>query len=104
MVCPSKISSSDSFLVMVGGETTGVAKTGIEISEAWVDEVQDVEPMLKRFTEKVSVPLKCQPLYVLRSDPWMKGIMNSPYVQAIANLVVLRGGRAVCPLSLWGIM
>lgn len=102
MVCPNR-KPEGKFNIYFNGKDMGEVEPYIETDEdVNVSNLQDTRRLL---TPQFTVPIKYQPLYAMRSKGWlMKDIMESPFVQAWANLFFIRGKYAVRPLSLWGIM
>ena len=102
MVCPGK-KPEGKFQVVLDGKVIGEVESFVEtVADVNVRNLQDASRLL---TPRFTVPIKYQPLYAMRSKGWlMKDIMESPFVQALANLFFIRGRYAVRPLSLWGWM
>ena len=102
MVCPNK-KPKGKFHIYVNDVDMGEIDHYIETDE----DVRISNRLYSKWllTPQFSVPIKYQPLYVMRSTGWlMKDIMESPFIQASARLLFIRGKYAVRPLTLWGIM
>lgn len=98
MVCPDK-KPKGKFHIYFNGKDMGEVEPYIETDEdvnVW--NLQDARRLL---TPRFTVPIKYQPLFVMRSKGWlMKGIVESPFVQAWANLILIRGRYAVRPFMM----
>lgn len=102
MVCPDK-KPEGKFHIYFNGKDMGEIEPYIETDE----DVRIANLLHAKWllTPRFTVPIKYQPLYAMHSKGWlMKDIMESLFVQALANLFFIRGKYAVRPLSLWGIM
>ena len=98
MVCPDK-KPKGKLHIYFNGKDMGEIDPYIETDE----DVRISNRLYSKWllTPQFSAPIKYQPLYVMRSTGWlMKDIMESPFIQAWANLIFIRGRYAVRPFMM----